>query len=148
MTSAERQEAASVVFIALTLWREARGESRECKIGVCYCIMNRVLRPSWWGKDVLSVLFKKWQFSSLTDPNDKQLTLWPTSPNDSAWTECLEIADLVYHRKIKNPVPGADTYHDISIPTPPKWNITPDQIVKQIGRIKFFNIDRDVEKEV
>jgi hypothetical protein len=109
--------------------------------------MNRVLNPSWWGRDVQSVLFKKWQFSSLTDPNDKQLTNWPVRSTESSWTECLEIADLVYHRKIKNPAPGSDTYHDISIETPAGWKVQPDNFVRQIGRIKFFNLDRDIERD-
>lgn len=148
MTSTELRAVSNIVFLALTIWREARGESVEARTAVGYCVMNRVMKPSWWGKDVQSVLFKKWQFSSLTDPNDKQLVVWPERSTETSWIECLEIADNVYHRRVKNPAPGADTYHDISIETPVKWKVQPDQFIRQIGRIKFFNLDRDVEKEL
>jgi len=129
------------VFLALTVWREARGESRLGKIAVACSIMNRVNRPSWWGNDVLSVLFRKWQYSSLTDPRDRQLTLWPDR-RTSDWQECLQVACAVLDGEIvDNPVPGADSYHDISIPAP-KW-ATPAMFVGQIGRLRFFNVDGD-----
>lgn len=133
---------ADVVFLALTIWREARGESKDVQEGIACVILNRVKRPSWWGTDVMSVCFKKWQFSSLTDPNDKQLTTWPKS-EDCSWLQCLGVAWYALRGKITNPVPGADSYYDISI-TAPKW-ATVDVFVKQIGRVKFYNLDRDIE---
>ncbi len=129
-------------FLALALYREARGESHECKIAVACSIMNRVGRPSWWGKDVMSVLFKKWQYSSLTASKDPQLTTWPQS-NDPVWQECLTIADQIFHGELTDPVPGADSYYDISIP-PPNWTKTA-RFVAQIGRIKFYDVDHDYE---
>lgn len=131
-----------IVFLALCLWREARGESVEAKIAVGMCILNRVARPSWWGASVMEVIFKKWQFSSLTDPDDKQLTKWPTR-DDSAWESCLTIAGNLLTNKYENPVPGADSYHDVSIPAP-YW-AKPEQFVGQIGRLRFFDTDKDYE---
>ena len=130
-----------ITFTALCLWREARGESTEAKIGVACSIMNRVNRPSWWGKSVMGVLFKKWQYSSLTDPKDRQLTLWPVQ--GPVWTECMTIAHDVLYGMVENPVPGADSYHDISIPSP-KW-AKPEMFVRQIGRIRFYNVGMDYE---
>lgn len=138
-----KQEAADRTFLALCLWREARGESVAGKIGVAMAIMNRVQRPSWWGKNVCEVLFKKWQFSSLTDPNDRQLTTWPLA-NDLSWQSCLDVAWLVLDGSVTNPVPGADSYFDVSIPAP-KWTITA-RFVAQIGKIMFYDVDHDVEK--
>lgn len=133
----------NTVFLALCIWREARGESIECQCAVAFSIMNRVDRPSWWGNDVMSVIFKKWQYSSMTAPKDIQLTTWP-SMEDSVWPQCYDVAQGVLLKTKVNPVPGADSYFDISIPNP-KW-ATDDKFVKQIGRIKFYNLDMDIEK--
>lgn len=138
------QDYAEITFMALTVWREARGESMVGKAGVAHSIMNRVRHPKWWGKTVMEVLFKKWQYSSLTDPNDKQLTTWPQ--NDPIWRECLTVAHDVYYGLMDNPVPEADSYHDISIPSP-KW-ATPDMFVRQVGRLKFYNVDGDYERPI
>ena len=94
MTASETRDwnaMTSFAFLALAIWREARGASMQAKIAVAYSILNRVERPSWWGNDVLSVLFKKWQYSSLTDPKDRQLTTWP-STSDPSWYDCLSVA--------------------------------------------------------
>lgn len=132
-----------IVFLALTIWREARGESKEGKTGVACAVLNRVKRPSWWGNDIKSVLFKKWQFSSITDQKDSQLTTWPLN-KDKSWHECMEIAHDAIHQLIENPVPGADSYHDISI-NPPFW-ADKEKFVKQIGKLMFYNLDNDIER--
>lgn len=89
----------------------------------------------------MEVLFKKWQYSSLTDPKDPQLTTWPK--DDTVWGHCLYVADGVLNGVFSNPVPGADSYFDLSIPAP-AW-ATPEMFVKQIGKLRFYNVDRDVE---
>jgi N-acetylmuramoyl-L-alanine amidase len=132
MTS-ELQRISDIFYLALVTWREARGEGRECMTAVAHSVMNRVENPKWWGKDVTSVVTKKWQYSSMTDPKDRQLTTWPGL--DPWWDMALS--------KIGNPVPGADSYFDISIPNP-VW-ATADKFVAQIGRIKFYNMDLDTE---
>ena len=124
-----------VVFLALALWREARGESVECRKAIAAVVMARANAPGWWGRGVMGVLFQKWQFSSLTDPKDAQLTFWPKE-DDKQWLECMTIAeDAVGHRlnSIK-----ADHYHDVSI-KPPKW-ADESKFVKQIDRVRFYNL--------
>lgn len=133
--------AVDLVFMALTIYREARGEPIECQIAVGYSIMNRVENPKWWGRSILSVVTKKWQYSSLTDPNDKQLTTWPEE--GKTWTQCLEVANMVLCKVVKNPLPGADSFHDTSI-NPPKWATEKNRVGK-IGRMVFYNVDEDVE---
>jgi spore germination cell wall hydrolase CwlJ-like protein len=137
------QYIADVFFLALTAWREARGESYEGQLAVAYSILNRVQRPSWWGDSVQSVVTKKWQYSSLTDPKDAQLAAWPRE-DDVRWRECMQIALDVVNGDVGNPVPGADSYYAVSIPAP-KW-ATQDRFVRQIGNHRFYNLDRDVEK--
>lgn len=136
------QKSADLAFLALTVWREARGESATVKTAVVHSILNRVNRPSWWGRDIMGVVFKKWQYSSLTDPKDPQLTTWPKN-GETAWQECLLISNNVMRGLLNNPMPGADSYHDISIPAP-DW-AKPEYFVGQIGRVRFFNLDNDYE---
>jgi N-acetylmuramoyl-L-alanine amidase len=134
--------ASDLTFLALTVWREARAEVREGKLAVACSVLNRVERPTWWGHTLLEVVTKKWQYSSMTDPNDPQRTKWPTS-YDRAWLECLEVAAAALGRYEPNPAPGADSYFAVSIPAP-KW-ATPATFVRQIGAHRFYNLDRDVE---
>ena len=136
------QEIADRAFLSLVLWREARGESDAGKIGVAMAILNRVARPSWWGHNITEVLFKKWQFSSMTDPHDPQLSGWPL-PNDPSWVSCLDIACRAADGQITNPIPGADSYFDQSISAPP-WTATA-RFVAQIGKLKFYDVDHDYQ---
>lgn len=137
-----------VYLLALTTWREARGEPRPGKIAVAYTVMNRVAHPKWWGMTVAEVIFKKWQYSSMTDPNDPQLKLLPT-PYDAQgfyeWVDCLRVARDVYEKSIANPAPGADSYFADYIPTP-KW-ADPKKFVVKIGHHSFYDLDSDYEKE-
>lgn len=135
------QNEADLTFLALVIWREARGQSEECKRGVAYSILNRVQRPSWWGKDISSVVFARLQYSSMTYAKDPQLTTWPANSKDPSWIECLNVANEAISSISDNPVPGADSYHDISIAAP-KW-ADPKMFVKQLGRIRFFDTDHD-----
>jgi spore germination cell wall hydrolase CwlJ-like protein len=138
-----------VFLLALVVWREARGEPKLGKIAVAYTIMNRYDRPSWWGSTPAEVIFKKWQYSSMTDPNDPQLKLLP-SPYEkigwATWQECLDVARDVYERSAPNPAPGADSYFADYIAAP-KW-ADPKKFVVKIGHHSFFNLDSDHEKEV
>ena len=65
-------------MLALTMWREARGEGREGMRAVGHVIRNRVVK---WMGDWDHIITAKWQFSSMTAPGDSQLVLWPDSPN-------------------------------------------------------------------
>lgn len=130
------------VLLGLTIWREARGEDLMVKMAVGCSVRNRVQNPKWWGNDYVSCLTKKWQYSSMTDPKDVQLTTWPKA-DDHVFEECLDIAGQVIDGSAVHPMPGADSYHDVSIAAP-KW-ATPDKCVGQLGRIVFFNIDGNTD---
>lgn len=135
--------AANKVFLALVLWREARGEAHQTKIAVANTIMTRVKNPGWWGKDVLSVLFKKWQYSSMTDPHDAQLSRWPDGADATFW-ECMQIANDAVEGTLPDYAPGADSYYDTSIP-PPSW-ATKENLIAQLGRIRFHAVNTQTKK--
>jgi N-acetylmuramoyl-L-alanine amidase len=134
-------------LVALVIWREARGEPYEGKIAVAHTIKNRVHNPAWWGRSYADVVCKKWQYSSLTDPNDRQLTTWPKA-DDHTFEECLKIAERVITGVYNAPLKGIDSYYDDSLQgeARPKWaKEHPERFVGKIGKLNFFNLDCDVE---
>jgi len=140
------------VFLALTIWREARGASVDAQVAVGYSIMNRVESPSWWGKSLDEVLGKKWQYSSMAAPGDPQLILFPRFGAFS-WLTALAVARAVMAKTEPNPVPGADSYYDSSldkIGKPPKWAATGKHVgdVASPGAntLRFYDLDNDYEK--
>jgi len=136
-----------ISLLALMLWREARGESDAAKIAVASTVMNRVAHPGWWGTTIDDVVSRKWQYSSMTDPNDAQLVKWPLV-TDPSFMRCLEIAHGVVTGLIPCPLPGIDSYFDDSLQGDqrPKWaKEHPERFVGKVGRLNFFNMDCDTE---
>jgi N-acetylmuramoyl-L-alanine amidase len=136
MASPILQREADMAFLALVLWREARGETHEGKTAVAWSIMNRMAARQW-GNTLMSVIFQRLQYSSVTYKGDPQLTLWPKD-DDQSWQTCLRVADETLEGLTTNPIDGADSYHDVSI-DPPDW-ARKSVFVKQIGRIKFYKV--------
>lgn len=142
------EEAGVVGIGGLLVLREAGGESYECKLAVAFSLENRILHPKWWGTTFLQVIRKRYQYSSMTAPGDPNLTRWPDDSTEmglKAWRESLLAVSSAHNHTQANPVPGADSYYDISI-KPPVW-AKPDMFVRQIGRVRFYNLDRDYEQE-
>lgn len=133
-------------YLAFVAWREARSAKLpdQARLGVMFVIRDRALHAGWWGKTEDEVATKRLQFSSLTDPNDKQLTTWPLS-SDPSWFNCVRLACAVMADAVDNPVSGADSYYDESIPAP-AW-AKPERFVKQIGTLKFYDTDGDHEAD-
>jgi spore germination cell wall hydrolase CwlJ-like protein len=128
-------------MLALLVWREARGELHQAKVAVVFSVLNRVKSPKWWGTTLGAVIAKKWQYSSMAAPGDPNLIAYPL-PNDLSFQDSLYAVNKALIAAEKNPVPGADSYYDLSIP-PPKW-AKPEQFVAQIGAFRFFNTDGDM----
>lgn len=136
-----------ITLLAIMLYREARGESDEAKIAVAHTVLNRVSHPGWWGNDIVSVIGRKWQYSSMTDPNDPQLIVWPKA-DDAAFENCLTLAGNVVRGVYNSPLRGIDSYYDDSLQGDlvPKWaKDNPLRFVAKIGRLNFYNLDGDVE---
>ncbi len=139
----------SIFLLFLVIWRESRGESEECWKAVGCSVRNRVNNPKWWGTNFVEVITKKWQYSSIAAPNDPQLILFPSLKNGDKGIaiRIFKIAWDIVDGKINSPVPGADSYYDISldkIGKPPKWAES-SKFVKQVDAIKFYNLDNDYE---
>ena len=134
------KDSTNVVLMALTIWREARGESFDARTGVAFVIRNRVQKPCWWGKTWLQVCFRRWQFSGVTATGDPNLIKWPREDNIAdwkSWEDCYLIADKVYRGNLSDPTCGATHYHDTSIDLPAAWGGNM-QATTSIGRLRFY----------
>ena len=131
--------AADLVFTALCLFREARGEAYQTKLGVAWVVRNRVERRK---RPAMEIVTAPWQFSGLTAPGDPNLVKFPKR-SDAAWRECLSVVDQVFGETPgKDPTLGSDHYLDISIPDEklPTWADSSKFTVK-LGRIKFYRLE-------
>lgn len=86
-------------IMALTIYGEARGESREGKIAVGSVILERVDHREWDGNTIHEVCLMPYQFSCYLpgDPNFQALRLiaqdWETKAMRSmAMSECYQVA--------------------------------------------------------
>ncbi len=128
-----------VEVLARTLWGEARGENVRGKEAVAAVVLNRAARPRWWGRDVVSVCLKPWQFScwNLTDPNRPKLLA--VTDQDAAFRSCRRIAARAVAGTLADPTGGATHYHTKAINPPWAQGRAPSA---EIGQHLFYN---DVE---
>lgn len=107
------EETPKIYLTALCAWREARGAGDDAILGVLCTIRNRVLKPSWWGKDYPSVVLKAKQFSSFDsdDPNAVKLP----GPDDAVFARILTLTEGVVSGQTPDNTGGATNYHDASV---------------------------------
>jgi spore germination cell wall hydrolase CwlJ-like protein len=132
-------------LLALLVWREARGELHLAKVAVAFSVLNRVQHPKWWGNSIGAVIAKKWQYSSMAAPGDPNLIQYPLS-QDLSFLDSMSAVNAAMANDAINPISGADSYYDVSIPAP-AW-ATPERFVKQIGAIRFYNTDGDTPENI
>lgn len=104
-------------LMALVIYGEARGESREGKIAVGSVILERVDHRNWDGKTIQEVCLMPYQFSCFLphDPNFHALRLiaedWYTKAMRSmAISECYNVADGLIHGGIDR-TPEIEDHH-------------------------------------
>lgn len=129
-------------LLAVMVWREARNQAEKAQQAVVFTVLNRRDKPKWWGKTIDEIVSKKFQYSSMTDPNDKQLTKWPLIDDQSFRAAWMAVGDVL-DGAVVNPVPGADSYHDTSI-AQPYWAKTA-AFRGKIGALMFYDVDLDFE---
>jgi Cell Wall Hydrolase len=132
---------ANLYLIALCVYREARGESIEAKLGVAWVIRNRVKLPRWWGHDWISVILHHFQFSSFNATNNVQAETFP-GPSDPSWADCWNAANVVYAEtpSFADPTNGATYYYDKSLDNDPPA-FTKNGTIEQsavIGALRFW----------
>lgn len=125
-----------VEICALCVWREARGEGMLGKRGVAHVILNRTLRPGWWGTTISTVILFPFQFSSFNagDPNEDK---WPAD-NDPSFSDSLTVAEDVLEKGETDLTAGATSYYSVDIPEP-EWAKTMI-LTLAVGRLKFYKL--------
>ena len=132
-----RIDARGRVLIALTVYGEARGQSRLGKAAVAWTILHRAANPRWWGRDPAGCCLAPWQYScwNKEDPNRARLlsflqggdtgaaALTEGAEADAALRECLEIVERVCAGDIPDPTRGATHYFNPkAVASPPRWS--------------------------
>jgi len=138
------------IILARAIFGEARGESKEGKIGVGWVIRNRVDNPGWWGDSYHTVILKPAQFSAFnpTDVN-YQFVINPlrtNNPSDkNAWYESYEIAGQILNNEVDDTIKGADHFYSADI-APPPW-ADEKKFTVQIGNHRFYRLELSPPEE-
>jgi N-acetylmuramoyl-L-alanine amidase len=108
-------------LLALVVWREARSEGYLGQAAVCHSVLNRINAGSWFGDSVSEVIAKPRQYSSMTDPGDKQLVLFPVR-DDRSFLLSMQIVEDVLNGVAADCSHGATHYLNPSVlPSLPAW---------------------------
>ena len=101
---------------------------------------NRVHQQTWFGKTIVEVCRKPWQFSCWNekDPNYKVVTQKTLS--DNLFTFCKKVANGLIYKDWPDLTKGSDHYHSSLLPILPKWTVHQTAQI-QIGRHIFYKLE-------
>lgn len=123
------------VYLAKTMWGEARGEGLTGMQAVGNVIMNRVNAGSWYGASIKDVVLKPYQFScwNANDPNRAKIDA--LTMNDLESSLALPLARQIIDGVVPDITGGATHYHAKSVK--PYWA---DSMIKTavIGNHIFY----------
>lgn len=111
----------SVDVLARTGWAENRSGGIEGMQSVINAILNRAAHPCWWGRDVISVCLKPWQFSSWNENDPNRAKLLAITADDPQFSEALKIAARAVLGTLPDLTDGSDSYYAASMETEPEW---------------------------
>lgn len=134
------KQAYELSLLAITVWREARGEGFEGMLAVAWSIRNRVKKPGkkWWGNDWEEVVLKRWQYEANLP---ERPNLLPGDPDvDKSFGMALAAAEDAYNTESgPDPVAGATHYYAWKLMPEPAWVKAKDtKFVRQIGGHRFY----------
>lgn len=138
-------------IMALTVWAEARGESKEGQKAVAWVIRNRYENPGWWSRQrgdgiqddtIAAVCLDPYQFScwNPSDPNRFRLDSPKTRerPDYLAIRDlCREVLESTSHDE--DPTEGSDHYCTTAIARYTRWARGRKPVVV-IGNHQFYRI--------
>lgn len=124
--------------MARTLWGEARSEGERGMQAVANVIMTRVANPRWWGRDIVTVCQKPFQFSCWNESDPGRKHLVNVTRNDRHFRLALDIAKKAAQGTLPDIANGATHYYADYIPAP-RWAL-PHKPCAIIGRHIFFRI--------
>ena len=123
-------------LLARTMWGEARGEGTQGMLAVGNVIKNRADQQKWYGKSIVDVITKDFQFSAwnLNDPNREEM-LNVKKEDDADFRQALLSAKDIVTGNAPDITSGADHYHAKNIR--PNW-INKMKITAIIGNHIFY----------
>ena len=124
-----------IMYLAKTIWGEARGESLKGQQAVANVIMNRVKRGGWYGATVEEVVLKPYQFSCWNDTDPNFAKLQNLKSDDPQLATAKQIATKAYYGELDDITGGAVNYHAKSVT--PYWAKTMTQTAT-IGNHIFY----------
>ena len=133
-------------LLALTIYGEARGESRDGKIAMASVVLERVDHRNWDGDTIHAVCLMPWQFSCFLpgDPNFPQLARIAEDfdaalQKSAALVVCHDIARGVLDGRIpRDPIVAAThAVQYCTVDCRPKWAAKMREVA-QIGRHIFY----------
>lgn len=123
------------IYLAKTIWGEARGEGLQGMQAVANVVMNRVNAASWYGASIKDVVLKPYQFSCWNENDPNRAKIDKLSIEDLAASGALNVARQVISGKLKDITGGATNYHATSVN--PAWAEKMTKTV-QIGNHIFY----------
>lgn len=132
--SPDAQYWSNVIFLALCVFREARGEIYTAKLAVAYTVVTRAANPRWWGDSIMAVLRCPDQYTSMTHEGDPNLVAWPFAA-DPFWADSVQAAVAALSKSVPNPAPMADSYYSGDVE--PYWAASATFVAK-VGDFRFY----------
>jgi len=132
--------ATNTVIAALTIWKEARGESYAAKLAVAWVIRNRTMnKDGRWPSSPSDVCWQPKQFSAW-NANDVNSNKWPKS-GDVVYADCCRAWEQAWASQADaDPTAGANHYE--SLPpagAAPRW-ADPSKRTARIGAFEFYKL--------
>lgn len=132
---------------ALTLWREARGQSIAVKTAIWHVIQNRSLDSQRrWPRTISGVIQQHMQFSSMTAKGDANLVAWPVEPipgKDGSldWEAFLDCQTVVESPLNADPTTGATMYESEPVDKRPTWTHADKSLLTlDLGNTRFYRL--------
>jgi spore germination cell wall hydrolase CwlJ-like protein len=130
----------TVDVLARTLWGEARGEGERGMQAVANVIMNRADNPRWWGRTVIQVCHRPWQFSAWNKNDPNRRLLLAVTDRDLQFRLALDLATRAVNRQLPDLTLNSDHFHATWMTRPPTWARGRTPTVT-IGRHVFFRLE-------
>ena len=111
----------TIDVLARTIWGEARGEGEQGMHAVASVILNRVTVARqrggnyWWGRTVMQVCQKPYQFSCWNNDDPNFPLLLRVNVNDPDFAVAYRLAALAIMGRLHDITRGADHYHTRSV---------------------------------
>lgn len=108
------------VWLAKTMWGEARGEGARGMQAVGNVVMNRVNAGSWYGASIKDVVLKPYQFSAWNTNDPNRSVIENMTAQQLALNGSLAIARQVIAGTLPDITGGATHYHAKNVN--PAWS--------------------------